>query len=790
MIPRGFNTVQPFLLRLATAALIGTGLLFTTTAQAARPEGLELDPLADVSHGFDGIDRLSLPLSDLAGGEPVFRLIWSKAQRDVVFNVSPSVALNGATLTVRMTNSNVLIKRSQVSVLLNDKVVAQLPLAREEAFIEAKIVLDPGDFKPGINKLSFAAAQHYTLQCEDPVAPELWSEIDLKHSSIDLSWQRQPMTARLSQLDDLFAYGVGGTHRLRVLLPDAKPDAALMASAGMVVQRVAQAQKFIQPDVQAAALSSFPQPLASRENESDWLFAPTAMGKEDAVLVGTVEQLKPYVTARVLDQVTDGFVGLYPSPADPTRFLMLISGRDETELQRAATAISVINFPFADDTSMLVRSIDLPDNFRPASHPPIGTEREYSFADFGFKDKLFVGRRHAGVELNIPVPGDYYVTEGTQLRLGLDFGYSNGLRADSSLNIFLNDRLLQSIPLDDERGIGYRDFGIYIDFRELQSGNNRIRFDPVLVPASQGECTDYDEESMLLSLESSSTLTTPPGVAFASLPDLGNLARTGYPLVSTAGQDDFDVLLASHDLKTVEAAWLVLGRLSQITGRVFNDIAYLTDPGQIAPNHHVLSIGEVGDVTALPATLAPVRLGNPNDVPYVGEPVQSGRPARTALETHAGPVYATLRAVGLLGDRQLSTEVSTTRLVQVNDIGRNALIQAYRRPDSKDRLMPLVTAGTADLLKQRVQELVHPAYWSQLAGDMVVWRDEPNSLAHARAGEPFEIGSLNTAERFRFMTAAHPLVFVGAILGCVLVISLIVVFAVRNLRRRSEAPDE
>ncbi|MEO0391720.1 MAG: cellulose biosynthesis cyclic di-GMP-binding regulatory protein BcsB [Pseudomonadota bacterium] len=786
-------TLRSLSFALLALSLAIASMAFTNQRAEAQVRDFTPNPFAAETVGSNQLYSLTLPLEQIANRGRVMRLLTAAASEQISFSVSPSALIQEATLKVRINNSNALIDNSQVRVLVNGLTVAQLPLAKEEAFVEALITLDPSDFRPGFNTLTFAAAQHYTLECEDPEAPELWSEIDLAESTLDVTWTRLPMATRLADLGQLIERSIGGLNTLRILLPaDAGAqgvDLADAKAASMIVQRVAQQQGFAQPDIQAINLADFTRPDGLVTGISPWLFRNAAIGDQDAVVIGTVDQLRGYVDDRLLSQVTDGFVGLYPSPTDNSRFILLISGRDAAEVQRAATAVSVINFPFADAQTMLVTELDLADGFRPFANAPVRPGRIYSFADLGFSDRLFRGWRAQSAVLQIPVPGDFYVPEGTQMRVGLDFGYSNGLRVDSAMNIFLNGQLIETIPLDEEDGIGFRDFGIFVDFRNFKPGLNEVRFDTVMIPRVQEPCRKREEDALLLSLEASSTIETPPGVSFSVQPDFLSWSETGYPLVDSNGAADFDLVLADQNSATIEAAWLLLGRLSQVTGRVFSEIDFAQSMDALPSNGHAILVGSLPELNNASIGGGPIKLGSLHEVPYIGEAVVGGDEPRNAIQRYSGPLYDLLLSLGLVAEPGVADNVATTRLVQVNELGRNGLLQAVERPDAPGHLLVLATAATPGLLKDRMRELVDPAYWSQLDGNLAVWRDEPTSFAHASAGDSFEIGTLGTAERFRFLTASHPLVFVGLIFTCVLLISLIVVFAVRDLRRRSQSSE-
>ena len=128
----------------------------------------------------------------------------SKSAMNFSFPVSNRININKATLHLEYTNSiSLLQERSQMQVLLNNTVLAQLPLKAKQPHGEVDIILPAQDLKPGYNEIMFKVAQHYTNDCEDGRAPELWTQIDTLKSYVTYDYDVKKMSPTVQDLADI-----------------------------------------------------------------------------------------------------------------------------------------------------------------------------------------------------------------------------------------------------------------------------------------------------------------------------------------------------------------------------------------------------------------------------------------------------------------------------------------------------------------------------------------------------------------------------------------------------------
>ncbi len=115
--------------------------------------------------------------------------------------LSPRARVRKATFDLVFTNSISLLEpRSQLRVRLNGKVVGQTLLEARNPAREISIDLPPDLMTPGYNELEIFVAQHYANQCENPMSPELWTNIDTSLSRLKFEYDLVPVTESLADI--------------------------------------------------------------------------------------------------------------------------------------------------------------------------------------------------------------------------------------------------------------------------------------------------------------------------------------------------------------------------------------------------------------------------------------------------------------------------------------------------------------------------------------------------------------------------------------------------------------
>lgn len=733
----------------------------------------------------------SLTLASLLPASQPIRLRYTSDEFTLYIPVSPRSKVKSALLHLQLTNSiSLLRERSQLAVRLNGRVLAQVPLNPAQPEASVDIRLPAALLKPGYNQLTFSVAQHYTLRCEDPSAPELWTEIDPVASTLTFDSDLAPLQPRLSDMAQLFDPKLGGEQGLTIVTAAPAPMRDDQLQWGMLVAqgaalRLQYAPLRVRHEI-AARSSAEARPRASTANFPG--LKQDALQSSDSALIGTKAELEPYLAKSILDGITGSFLGVYALDADPRRFVLVVSGNTAAEVAQAARSFAFLNFPYPDTPSVLVSAIEyaaLTDYSGKNTLTPNGI---YRFSQLDFKSTTvrgtaassLINEEHVqSLELEVVMPADLFAHEDRNVDLILHFAYGAGLRRDSVLNILLNDRFERAIALDQQSGAVYQKYRIAIPLRSFQPGVNKIRFAPRMMPLITGECQAIQTENLQLTLYEDSSLNMPNAAHFVSMPNLRLLVRTGFPYTVKTDGSAALVHVASNDSKTIAAAWMLIAKLAQRNGHPLHQLGISFSLPQ--DNKDLIVVGITGKIEPKLLQGAPLEFGKFSRIPY---PIAVERAAeewpRDWLERLL-PGTSRPLAAGTEGDSGNKTVVVS----QASALVSHALAMQYRSPVASGRTALALMAANEDVLLLGMTELIKPEIWNDLQGNVVIWNKGAASVSWQKVGGEYTVGEVSVPSRLEFYFSKYPWLWFITLLALTVLLAWVTVRLLRRFRLKN-----
>ena len=738
-----------------------------------------------------GTASVSLPLASFMPASKHIRLRYTSDEFTLYVPVSPRSKVKSALLHLQLVNSISLIReRSQLVVRLNGRILAQVKLnpAQPESSVDIRmpVVL----LKPGYNQLAFSVAQHYTFQCEDPSAPELWTEIDTIASTVTFDGDLVPLQPSLSDMAQLFDPKLGGDQGLTILTASPLPMRDDQLQWGMLV-------------AQGAALRLQYAPLRVRHETAARSGAASAnfpglkqdtLQFSDSAMIGTKTELAPYLAKSILDAIGGSFLGVYALDADPRRFVLVVSGNTAAEVAQAARAFAFQNFPYPDTPYLLVSAIEYPALADYAGRNSLSQEGVYRFSQLDFKSATvrgiaansLINEEHVrSLELEVVMPADVFAHEDRNVDLILHFSYGAGLRKDSVLNIMLNERFERAIALDQLGGAIYHKYKVAIPLRSFQPGVNKIRFAPRMMPLITGECLAIQTDNLQLTLYEDSTIEMPVAAHFVSMPNLRLLVRTGFPYTTKPDGLATLVQVASNDSKSIAAAWMLVAKLAQRNGHPLHRLEMSFSPPQ--GDKELIVVGLTGRIDPKLMQGAPFELGKFSRIPY---PIGSERPVeewpRGWLERLLPGISRPLAAGTDTDSVHKSVVVS-----QASELVNHALAMQYRSPLASGRTATAVMATNGELLLQGMGELIKPEIWNDLQGSVAIWNKGADSVSWQKAGGDYTVGQVGVPTRLEFYFSKYPWLWFISLLLIVVVLAWVTARLLRRfrLKHHPRAPD-
>ena len=507
-----------------------------------------------------GADSYTVTLKQLGRNYPM-SLRGVESTDSVNFDVRADSIVTGARLNVQYTYSPALLAElSQINVLVNDEVAASLALPKDKAGqLQQQMVQIPAHLITEFNRLSLQFIGHYTMSCEDPQHSSLWAKIsNASELGIDVSPLVLP--------DDLAIMPLPFFDRRDARALDlpfvfaAAPDNATLEAAGALSSWFG-----AQASYRGARFTSAFNQIPASGNAVVLLSGP------DALQVGSLS----------VPPAKGPTLTVMANPNDANGKLLVLSGRDGSELKRAATALVLGNQALSGN-SVVIERMEVVQPRKPYDAPNwLPSDRKVKLGELLPAKELSVSGYNPG-DIVVPLnfAPDLFTWRDAGAPLHLKYRYTPQERSNnSSLIISFNDALMQSQNLLSQDKL---DSGV---LSALQSDDSLGRETTLLLPLNsaalqsrlqlrymfdylkQGECNDIIIDNMRGGIDPESTLDVSGYDHFIAMPNLGVFKDAGFPFTRLADLSQTAVVLPDNAGTADLAAYLtVLGRFGHATG--------------------------------------------------------------------------------------------------------------------------------------------------------------------------------------------------------------------------------
>lgn len=638
----------------------------------------------------------------------------------------------------------------------------------------------PGELlKTGYNPCSFWVSQHYTdEQCEDPFAPELWTWLKMGEAYLVFELEPVEVPKRVSAVADfLFDPRNIFDTRVNLVIPELSPGylkAASLAAAGIALRYEYRSPELI--------LSQ-----ALRPGMDNIVIA----GRKDLPAIAPVEPAGadgPAIAVRHLPEKRSASGSGSPEVVEnPHRAMVVISAKDEAELETACRAFASLSFPLPDSASTRVAALRLPEIDEHLLQRGLLPGRSYTFASLGKRTTEFRSISPPPLELDLRFPSDLYLSPNTFVSVILHMAYDAAMRSDSVLNVKLNGKFISGVRLDNPKGDYFKGYRVDIPLSSFKQGMNRLSFEAELTPLHTDKCTLIQTENLRLTIFEDSTVTLPEVPYWIKMPQLDLFFQDGFPAGRWPDLRETAVVLTEKNLAAANAALNMVALASQKIGLPPYGLNWLTG---LEPEKTRKDLMIAGALPSLPrsllekapiAGLDPLRLSFPQMLrPQSREAVpvdfwtqtaaaQQQTPRNVSDVAAASPVGADLS--GALGP------------------GRIALMQ-FQHPDAAERTVIVLTAGNAEDLRAGSQMLWDPIVQGGCYGDLFVVnldKPEPETLSQL-IGPSYYLGNPGRIPAVQNFINTHPVLALAALLVILLVLCGLILKLLKRRRQQRLNP--
>lgn len=681
----------------------------------------------------------------------------------IEFGMRSDEVVSKALLNLTYTPSPSLLPvTSQLKVYLNDELMGVLPVTKEQLGqkVTTQIAIDPL-YITDFNRVRLEFIGHYRDVCENPANSTVWLDVG-RGSSLDLTYQSLKVRNDLSHFPVPFY--------------DARDNRALnlpMVFAGS-------------PDLQqqqaAAIVASWFGSKAGWRGQTFPVMYNT-LPDRNAIVFATNDHRPDFL--RDHPAVKAPTIEMIDHPNNPYMKLLVVFGRDDKDLLKAAQGIAAGNILFRGN-SVTVNEVKPLLARVPYDAPNwVRTDRPVTFGELKTYEQQLqsTGMEPASINLSLNLPPDLYLLRSTGIDMDLKYRYTMPAVKDSSrMDISLNNQFLQSFSLNSTQDInklmmrlpvlqGLLDGKNDVSIPALRLGAmNQLRFDFQYANPMPGgnidSCVTFQPVQNHVVLGDDSTIDFSHYYHFLPMPDLRTFANAGFPFTRMADLSDTVIVMpkkpSEEQLSTLLNTVAVIGGQTGLAG---TSMTIINDGSQIKDKDaDLLLIGSI-----------PPSLKDDKKVDLLVDATQSW--VKTPIR------HNDLPSIYLDADDR-SASVQT----EISSSGPMAAIVGFESPYYKQRSVVALLADSDkgyDLLNDALNDSGKRA---AMFGSVSVIRESGvNSL---RVGDVYYVGHLPWFERIWFALSNHPVLL--AIFAAISIVLLAWVMwrLLRIISRRRLDPED
>jgi len=430
------------------------------------------------------------------------------------------------------------------------------------------------------------------------------------------------------------------------------------------------------------------------------------------VLIGTVDQIAPILTATEKQTIKAGWIALRGVPGVSSGPVLIVSGKTEQDLENSIISLGLVREPYPLAASASIRDIILPTAAPFFRREPMHYDTSYTFQQLQDSGVGLTVPPEGGLSLEVFMPGDFPVNGNSEISLQLHYQMkASNFSSASALVVKVNGQIAGQVHGDGGQSAFYGGSGSVttLPMSAFGPGRNVIEIVPGSTNAAGGGLQVYAD----------SVLTMPKSDYTPTLPDLRISCSTFYPFIGQPDGSNLAVLLSDRKPETMDAAWTLMGKLAQQS----NTFLFAAQIGfsQLDPSRHLVVVGEFQSLPEEFRASVPVAafgIGQLNvPLEQINKAV-SGVNLKQVIET----------AVKKAGLKINHTEDDKV-LSQQKQMRESFGYMTSRAPvEGKHGWVFLVTAYSPQQLKLQTYNLVKTEIWSQMKGDLIRWQDTAESV--------------------------------------------------------------
>lgn len=701
--------------------------------------------------------RLNIPITKLA---PVSTttLMGSANHIKVKIPIPDRWQVKSAVLNFSYVNSTALLQsRSRLVVWLNEHPIAQITLNPQLPQGKASINLPVNLLKVGYNELNFTVAHHYTLECEDPSSPELWTTLEFDKSTFDFDISLKKVPENLSSIANfLFDSKMFGKNEVNIVIGDKKEETIELAS--IVASGIA---------------------LRFEYRAINFTVSEGIKKGLDNIIIGNSEFIKS-VTG-ILIQDKGSIMAIKTTHDDPYHAYIILKGDNSEELRKAVAAFASLNFPFPKTQFMKIDSVKLTPQVVPSGKGILLPGYEYSFKDVGFFNTNFKGVGAKSTSMEFKLPSYVFLKPNSFISIKINFSYGSGMRKDSTLNIQINGKYVASIHLDNIKGGLIRNYLIDVPLNLFKPGYNVITFTAVLSPLITGYCEFVQTENLQLTIFEDSKIIIPNTPSWTEMPNLSLFLIDAFPFSKPADFANAGVLITEQDNEILSSAINLIALSAQRAGYIPFKIKVSYD-GEKLKEKNILIVGSFQRIPKEYLKSAGIQMEEGGSfVYYLVKHFEKGESSlNIKLRSFIGSIFPIFKSKSEFVFSKSHINFSG------KEDGRWIVISEVESPHKNSNTVILVTAPDAELLTKGISSLWEPSFSAKVGGALTIFDPQhpDETISSYYSDKVYYVGKMGFFSALNSWIYAHPIIFTILTIILIVVLAYFIYRALKSFRRK------
>ncbi len=646
---------------------------------------------------------------------------WKVLSARAIIKYTPSIALETSRSFLNLKIQNYTLRQ----YILLDKAYSD----NGEKSID---VLLPYKNFENHNLFTIQLYQHYVRSPQEDVtkAPEVWTQINLEDSYIELEIENNEITNELS---------------------------SIFGSVFDVNNPVEQKINYVFHTINNQSLYNYVffssilgKVLQSRKIDfsvTDKIFDMD----RDNLIIATTDQLREIFDVNKFGFQIKGNINIFKNPKNNNLALIIITAKTEEQLKEVLYSTFGLELNLNSGNSKIIKKVIYPEKAKAYSSPDfVSPGQKIYFKEMGYKSRTFEGFLAPPLDIEFKLYPDVRFQKKDKGYVHIDYIFPITIQNESISNLFINNIFISQVKMLEERDTQSIKNYLMMDSKTsskypvslLQGGKNKLSIQFSMIPIV------WNQKTLQASILESSYFEIPEADNFIAMADLKDFISSAYPYSIYPDLQDTYFLLTDTSLNSIQA----LMQIARFLGENIKYPPYYLEIGHDIKteqfNKNIIVVGDYNDTFDKIYKNAPMILSKQG---YARTIDLSNKFAESLEDLEKREI-----------DENLETRTRFLKIFETTEKNDYLTAQFFQSPYNNEKTVLLFAGQNNTDLANEVKQIFDSKYRDKIKGDLVISKlisQKQREIFNFDIKENYFIGSISTISKIYSIIGERPLLF-------------------------------